>query len=273
MAGKLLAALLVGVILFAFLSSSSQTLKADSNSVAGNQTANPLPTDKIIIANFLNLSQIAAITPFRSCAGHDFFSVDYNGSSEPLSSMKMYAWANASFDNTNDKVQVFAPFNGTVTYIDPIDTSRGMHYVIRHEPFDGWYITFFHQNFNDSKIYVGAHVTAGELLSYAVIPSAGYNFDINLQRFSNESAQYNGVANGYNSQIVLLQNQEPLLPHMTDSVLAQWEAHGITVNNSIISKSYREANPCTCIGEAPGTALCIFDYRYNPDQEVLLSHG
>ncbi|MDG7007593.1 MAG: hypothetical protein JRN06_05055 [Nitrososphaerota archaeon] len=269
---KFLAALLVGVVFFT-LPFSVQTLKADSNPVAGNQIANPLSTDKIIVANFLNLSQIGSITPFRSCAGHDYFSVDYNGSSEPLSSMKMYATPIGSLQNTSDKVQVFAPFNGTVTYIDPTDTYRGMHYVIRHEPFDGWYVTFFHQNFNDSKIYVGAHVTAGELLSYAVIPGPGYNFDINLQRFSNESAQYNGVVNGYNSQIVLLENQEPLLPHMTDSVLAQWVAHGVTVNNSIIGISYREANPCVCFGEAPGTTGCNFDYAYNPDEGVLLNRG
>ena len=231
-------------------------------------TANPQSNDKIIVSNFLNLSQIQAIYPFRSCHGHDYFSADYNGSSEPLSSMKWYAQPIDSLQRTDNKVQVFAPFNGIVVYIDPMDTSRGMHYVIMREPFDGWYISFFHQVFNDSKIYEGAQVTAGEFLSYANITGEGHDFDIALQRFPMEDTQFNGTHDNYNGQIALLQNLEPLIPHMSDSVLSQWEAKGINAINSIVSKSYREANPCTCEGEPPGTTDCYF---HNPALGVNLT--
>lgn len=233
-----------------------------------NNTANPQPTDKIIVSNFVNLSQIQAIYPFRSCHGHDYFSADYNGSSEPLSSMKWYVQPIDNLQGTDNKVQVFAPFNGVVAYIDPMDTSRGMHYVVRREPFDGWYISFFHQNFDSSKIYEGAQVTAGELLSYANITGEGHDFDVALQRFPNENSQFNGTHNNYNGQIALLQNLEPLIPHMSDAVLAQWGARGINASNGIVSKSYREANPCTCEGEPPGTTICYF---HNPAPGVNLT--
>lgn len=235
----------------------------------GSQTANPLPTDKIIVANFVNLSQIQAIYPFRSCHGHDYYSVDYNGSSEPLSSMKWYVQPVGSLQNTSNQVEIFAPFNGVIVYIDPMDTQRGRHYVLMHEPFDGWYISFFHQNFNDSAIYEGEQVKAGQLLSYAVtVTGLGTDFDVALQRFPTESTQFNGKHDNYNGQIALLQNLEPLFPHMSDSVAAQWESVGINASNSIVIKSYREANPCTCEGEPPGTTDCYF---HNPAPGVSLT--
>lgn len=236
---------------------------------AGSHTANPLPTDKIIVSNFVNFSQIKAIYPFRSCHGHDYFSVDYNGSSEPLSSMKWYVQPIDSLQDTSNKVKIFAPFNGVIVYIDPLDTARGKHYVIMHEPFDGWYISFFHQTFNDSAIYEGAQVKAGQFLSYATtLTGVGNDFDVALQRFPTESTQFNGIHDTYNGQVALLQNLEPLFPHMSDSVAAQWEAHGINASNSIVSKSYREANPCTCEGEPPGTTDCYF---HNPALGVSLT--
>ncbi len=236
----------------------------------GNEhlTADPKETDKFITYSPVDPSQIQYIDKFRSCHGHDVFGIDYNGESEPLSAMKMYFKPINNLLYTNDKVNVYAPFNGIVVQVDPGDTIRGRHYVIRREPFNGWYITMFHQNFSDSVVYPGAKVQAGELISHAVTTQQGHDFDIALQRFRVEDNQYNGIFNNYNFAVAFLQNLEPLFPHMTNNVFAQWEAYGVYPDNTIVSRNYRLANPCTCEGEAPGTTMCMFN-NVNPDRVVL----
>ncbi len=233
-----------------------------------DQIADPQPTDVFITANFVDLSQIQSIAKFRSCHGHDVFSTDFNGDSQPLSAMKMYFRPIESLQGTNNKVRIFAPFDGTIVQVDPTDTSRGRHYVIRHEPFNGWYMTIFHQTFSDADLHVGTQVKAGQFLSYGTTNDIGHDFDIALQRFTDENAQYDGVPSNYNYQTAILRNLEPIFPHMTPAVAAQWEAKGVNVADTAVSKDYREANPCTCIGEPPGTTECNFD-NPNPDKIIL----
>lgn len=231
-------------------------------------TADPQSTDKFITYSPVDPSQLQYVDKFRSCHGHDVFGLGYDGQSEPLSAMKMYFKPINSLLYTDDKVNVYAPFDGMVVQVDPGDTVRGRHYVIRHEPFNGWYITIFHQNFSDSVVYVGANVHAGEFLSHAVTTTQGHDFDIALQRFRVEDDQYNGIYNNYNFAVAFLQNLEPLFPHMTDNVLAEWAAYGVYPNDTVVSRDYRLANPCTCEGEAPGTTMCFFN-NPNPDRIVL----
>lgn len=225
---------------------------------SGNPTAIPKETDKFITANFIDFSQIQYIHKFRACHGHDYYGPDYDGESEPLSAMKLYLKPIDSLQYTNNKVKVFAPFDGVVVQVDPTDTQRGRHYVLMREPFNGWYMTFFHQTFKDQDLHYGTKVKAGQFLSYATTSNIGNDFDIALQRFNTENGQYNGQWTTYNYQISILKNLEPIFPHMTDQVASEWAAHGITVANTITSKKYREANPCTCYGQTPGTADCNF---------------
>ncbi len=258
---------------FFFHSKSQAILSSQSNAqtqaAQKDQIVNPQSTDIFITSNFVDLSQIQSIAKFRSCHGHDVFSTDFNGDSEPLSAMKMYFRPIDSLQGTNNKVKVFAPFDGEIVQVDPTDTSRGRHYVIRREPFNGWYMTIFHQTFSDADLHVGTRVKAGQFLSYATTNDIGHDFDIALQRFTNENAQYNGVPSNYNYQTAILRNLEPIFPHMTEGVLAQWEARGVALaDDTIVSKAYREANPCTCQGEPPGTTDCNFD-NPNPDKITL----
>lgn len=224
----------------------------------GNPTAHPQPTDKFITANFIDFSQINYIHKFRACHGHDYYGPDYDRGSEPLSAMKMYLKPIDSLEHTNDKVKIFAPFDGVIAQVDPTDTARGRHYMLMREPFNGWYMTFFHQTFNDKDLHVGTRVKAGQFLSYATTSDIGNDFDIALQRFDSENGQYNGQWTTYNYQTAILKNLEPILPHMTDQVAAQWKAHGVAANDTITSKEYREAHPCACYGGAPGTTECYF---------------
>ena len=236
---------------------------------AGNGVANPQTSDKIITASPVDPTQIERIYKFRSCHGHDYYGVDYDGNAEPNSSMKNYFKPLESLENTNNKVKIFAPFNGVIVQIDPMDIIRGRHFMIMHEPFDGWYATFIHINFQDSQIYEGAHVKAGQLLGYAVTDNYGRDFDFALQRFKYENAQYNGAYVNDNFQTYLTQNLEPPFAHMTNAVLAKWAAKGVTASDTIVSKEYREANPCTCKGGPPGTTSCHYHNLNGMDSVVV----
>ncbi len=229
---------------------------------AGNGVADPQTSDKIITASPVDPAQIERIYKFRSCHGHDYYGADYDGNSEPNSSMKDYFKPLESLEGTNDRVKVFAPFDGVIVEIDPMDIVRGRHFMIMREPFDGWYATFIHMNFDDSQIYEGAHVKAGQLIAHAVTDNYGRDFDFALQRFKNEKAQYNGAYINDNFQTYLTQNLEPPFAHMTNAVLAQWGAYGVTAADTIVSKESREANPCTCKGGSPGTTSCHY---HNPN--------
>lgn len=229
---------------------------------AGNSIANPRISDKVITASPVDPAQIERIYKFRSCHGHDYYGADYDGSNEPNSSMKVYFKPLEDLENTNDKVKIFAPFDGIVAQIDPMDIVRGRHFMLMHEPFDGWYATFIHINFQDPEIYEGARVKAGQLLGYAITDNYGRDFDFAMQRFKNENNQYNGAYINDNFQTYLTQNLEPPFAHMTDAVLAQWQAYGVTAADTIVSKEYREAHPCTCKGGSPGTTSCHY---HNPN--------
>lgn len=236
---------------------------------AGNHVADPKPSDKFITANPVDLSQVERIYKFRSCHGHDYFGPDYDGAEEPNSAMKNYVKPIDSLEHTNTKVKVFAPFDGIIVQVDPTDIIRGRHFMIMHDPFNGWYVTFIHINFKDSEVYEGARAKAGQLLGYAVTDNYGQDFDIALQRFKYENAQYNGAYTTDNFQTYLTQNLEPLFAHMTDAVLAQWAANGVTANDTIVSKAYRLANPCHCKGGPPGGTGCHYHNPNNVDSVVL----
>lgn len=207
-----------------------------------NQFGWPNADAKYITVVPVDLTQIQSISKYRSCAGHDRSGYSFNRVLETDRSMKHYLYPNPEFQGTLDKVEMFAPFNGTVFAIqleseETFGTASRTHngnsisFATPVDPnviFTFWHI-YFAQDFK-----VGDNVSAGQLIGYASLGDKGDDFDIDLTskyRYQNDSQK----------DIEVLGSA---FDHMTDSVLAEFARYGVTPENMKFSKEYRDANLC-----------------------------
>lgn len=189
---------------------------------------------KYITAVPLDLTQIKAISKYRSCAGHDRSGYSFERTEESDRSMKHYIYPLLSLQGTLDRVKVFAPFDGTVLKIDLEKDKVG------GRPHNGNGIQFgtdvdpnavfgFGHVYFSRELKVGDKVNAGELVGYAALGNKEFDFDIDL----NAKSYY--------------QDKEILgsaFDHMTESVLLEFAKYGITPENMKFSKEERDADPC-----------------------------
>lgn len=193
----------------------------------------PDPTAKYLTADPLDLSQIEAMSKYRSCAGHDRSGWSFDKVFEANRSMKHYFYPVPAFQGTLDKVKVFAPFDGTVSSIfreaDKVDgrphNGNGITLTPDVDKAVGLQVghVYFVGDFS-----VGQRVKAGALIGYAALGDKGNDFDIDLMG----PMQPNGEILG------------SIFDHMTPKVLADFAAVGVTPSNAIISKAERDASPC-----------------------------
>lgn len=216
---------------------SSANTSSTSPTTSIQQAPNP---SQFIVAVPVNLSQISQISKFRSCVGHDYSGYDVNGSLESNRSMKHYFTPTATYAFTTGRIEEFAPFNGTITSITAEHTPIG-HQVWIADATSGatmygyptpgiWNMVFFHMDLV-SGLKVGSVVKAGQLIGYANQSSHEYTFDIALSKYS--------ISTGGFSQVL-----DSMFNYMDPQVLADFAKYGVTPNNIIISKAYRDANPC-----------------------------
>lgn len=177
--------------------------------------------EAFITSNPLNLSQILQISKFRSCAGHDYSGVNAQGEKETLRSMKHYIDSPQDVLGSEKAVPVFSPFDGKVT---EIQESQGESVYISAHAAPTWQFIFFHVNL-EPGIEVGTQLQSGQLVGYALANRP--NFDMALKRFS------------WTGQVF----ESPFL-HMQEDIVEEYAAHGITLENIIIQKEFRDANPC-----------------------------
>lgn len=190
------------------------------------KSQNSKTVDKFIVANPLDLTQVEAISKFRSCVGHDYNGLNTAGDLEINRSMKHYIRAVKSLYNSNGKVKAMAPFDGTISEILEEQNPRGAQVWIKSPQSGGWNFIFFHIDLLPG-IKQGSKVTAGEIIGYAHL-EGGDNFDMGLKKFVVSPKQM----------------LDSVLPYMDDSVLAEYEAKGITQGNLSYSQDYRDKNPC-----------------------------
>ena len=201
-------------------------------------------TDLFIVANPINLSQIAEISKFRSCVGHDYSGLNSNGEKETLRSMKHYLEPLPSLVGT-DKITIFAPFDGKISEMR--DGAPGNQMYIAAD--SGWQFIFFNVT-PAAGIEKGMSVKAGQQLGTA--STEIHNFDIAVKKF------------GWH-QIF----DSPFL-HMKKTVLDEYAQHGVTPENVILPKDSRDADPCPVDGERNGDAT--FSFRdHSLDYVVLRS--
>ncbi|MBI1970904.1 hypothetical protein HYS47_04095 [Candidatus Woesearchaeota archaeon] len=192
--------------------------------------------DKFIVATPFDLTQVSEISKFRSCVGHDYSGFNANGEREMQRSMKHYLNGINSVIGSGDKVKVYAPFDGKITYIDEDFASfegkqRGQQVWLSGKSTDGWVFVFFHINLL-GPIQKDTNVKAGQHIGYANLENSP-NFDITLKKF------------GFFGPNTI---ESPFL-HMSPEVVKQYSDGGLKFEELTISKSERDAEPCSCTGE------------------------
>lgn len=186
--------------------------------------------DKFITANPLDLSQIESISMYRSCIGHDYSGYNTDGELEEDRSMKHYVTALSQYSETTDKVKVYAPFDGFLSKVDEEESDRGNQVWLDSSETNGYYFIFFHIGLLDD-LKLGSQVESGQHIGYANLED-GVNFDIGMKKY--ESPDEDGRINTYDSPFY----------HMSSSVLREYSAKGITLDNIIKSKSDRDKIKC-----------------------------
>ena len=210
--------------------------KNDEITSYSSNISSPKSTDIFIVANPVNLSTLMGITKFRSCFGHEFGYTSAFEGKEAKSSLKHYFVPDFKYENTNNAVPVYAPFDGVIIY-----TEEGtQQFMIEQRPFNGWVFDFAHV-FIKEGLKTGSEVKAGELVGYVDLITA-HAFDISLQTKSKS---------GYGKDYDWFNNYESIFNHMSDEVYAQYVAAGINKENIIILKAFRDANPCPCDDSQP----------------------
>lgn len=221
-----------------------------------------------VTAQPFNLQDVASITKFRSCVGHDYSEGSVNGqvvsndpSFERFSSMKHYVTPLA--DAAGDRTSVFAPFNGVVTAVvpDTAKTSGGasanpgsqIHLV----PYANPAYTFTFMHIYGISVKPGDRVKGGQKLGYHEVQpeSAGHSsFDIAMSKFNLAAMQAHVTV------------QVSFMTVLSAQVGGTFASTGLTAATTIWPRAYRESHPCQV---GPGG---FFVGAQNPDDTVTLKH-
>ncbi len=191
----------------------------------GPSSEKTLNENPFIVANPLDLTQIKALSKFRSCVGHNYSGRNTAGEKEINRSMKHYIEPLTALAETSQQVKIFAPFDGKIEEVR--HESRGSQVHIQPiNASSGWRFIFFHVDLLPQFNQEGTSVTGGQHIGYGNLVQ-GHNFDIGLKHFS------------FNGQIFASPFQ-----YMTETVLAQYAAVDITPDTIITTKAERDASPC-----------------------------
>lgn len=201
---------------------------------------------QFITANPLDLSQVAAFSQYRSCAGHDHrHPTVQTGTVEKTSrSMKHYIMAKPEFRGTKDKVAAFAPFAGTISNIDNDRGGPGDQQIWLTPDGDNpasprqWQFIFFHINL-DPSLREGSRVTAGQRIGSA-----------NLARGPEKTTDNFDMAMGFTRPMHQPAGDE-VFTHMTPAVLAEYAKYDITPERLVIAEAYRDAHDCPVLSQGP----------------------
>lgn len=203
-------------------------------------------SQQFITAHPFDPAQVAAISQFRSCAGHDYRGplVTTGRIEASPRSLKHYVNVKPEYRGTTDAVSVFAPFDGTISVVDddlggPGDqqvwlTPAAVHPAIPRQ----WQFVFFHISL-DSSLYEGTRVTAGQKIGTA-----------NLARGPEGATDNFDIAMKFTRPL-----RRPALDavwhHMTPELLAEYARLGVTPKNLIIPEEYRDAHDCPQLPRPP----------------------
>jgi hypothetical protein len=218
--------------------------------VLGKQGVGPLgnkapstadKTAKFVTASPLDPEQIASISKFRSCSGHDYSGKDVDGVVETERSMKNYAIPIKSLEGTKGQVKIYAPFDAVV--INNSEGKKGDNLDLSPTAAPGWVYELGHIS-SDKNLPEGTKVKAGDLIGYYDENGA---FDL---QFWYGGKQTVNTLQGY---------FDSLFAHMTPELEKQLDAYGLTPANLIVSKESRDAEPCKGSRKEMGSTIFTGD--------------
>lgn len=207
----------------------------------------------VLTAVPFRLQDIASITKFRSCVGHDYSEGSSDGQAtstdpafEKFRSMKHYIRPIA--DNPGDQTPVFAPFNGVVGQVAPdlgltsdgstfADPGDQIHLVPDANP--DYDFTFMHVS--GVTVKAGDRIQAGEQLGYYQVPPG---FTPGVGTFDLVVSQYK-VAALMQGAVLKFSFMNFLAP----PVAASFAAAGLTPDTLVWPRAYRDAHPCQMTGQ------------------------
>src|SRR3989338_174833 len=123
---------------------------------------------KFIVSNPLDLSQIAAFSKYRSCAGHDFRNPSAaTGEKEATPrSLKHYVKVRSDLSGKNGVVKALAPFDGKIFEIDEdLGDLNDQQIWLTPDSISPrqWHFIFFHLDLEDG-LKEGSPVKAGQVI-------------------------------------------------------------------------------------------------------------
>lgn len=200
-------------------------------------------SEKFIVVNPLDLTQIRGFSKYRSCMGHDYRDPTVTeGKESTPRSMKHYIKIKEEYAGKNGIIKAIAPFDGKISNIEKNDPER--------KPFDQqiwlakdspsprlWHFIFFHIDLRDD-LKEGSSVKAGETIGTAYMTRGPENTTDNFD-----------MAVKFTRPMAEPAIDEPFV-HMADQVLAEYAKYGITSSNVAISKEYRDQHPCPTIDKS-----------------------
>lgn len=211
-----------------------QTTQTINNTNSKNYL--PSPDRLYITANPIDLGQVEKISKFRSCAGHDSSGHNFMGQVETDRSMKHYVNPIAAFED--DKAAFYAPFDGTVYFVDGPHPEQGPGRARGGEldlisPLELHAVVELGHINAIATLKKGDAVKSGQFLGYAATAGgSGNDFDLVVRAINQPPpiSNYDTFDSVFN--------------HMTPEVLAEYAKFGLTKEAMFFSKEFRDGHPC-----------------------------
>lgn len=219
---------------------------------------------RFIVSNPLDLSQIVALSKYRSCAGHDYRNPAVaTGEKEATPrSMKHYVKVRSDLAGKNNVVKALAPFDGEIYGVyDDFGGPGDQQIWLTPDLISPrqWQFVFFHIALADG-LKEGSKIKAGQLIGTA-----------NLNRGPDMATDNFDIALKFTKPFRVPAVDAPF-SHMAKEVLAEYAQYGITENNVVISKEKRDAELCPTISKPSwgDSDDVYFSPQWSPDDIIWL---
>ena len=201
-------------------------------------------TDVITTSPFA-LTDVASITKYRSCSGHDYAEGSADGQTlskdpkyEKFSSMKHYI--SPVKQSSGDRTDVFAPYDGIISRVSGVATQGGGGGVqVDVIPYANPSVTLTFMHIFGVTVKAGDAVKSGEKIAYhEVLPAnVGHSsFDIVIGNFDKAA------------MFAHARKLSSMMSYLAPSIMNSYSSAGITLDNAIWPAAFRASNPCAMTG-------------------------
>jgi len=177
---------------------------------------------RFVETNFVELNKIYRISKFRSSIGHD-----YSDAFEHCRSMKHYfePWSDVDWST----VKIFSPVTGIITRVE--EEWAGTKIEIASDDYPAFRFAIFHIQLAMQR-KVGDKVASGEQLGTHI----GSQTMTDISVIVNDPTRQGRMVSYFEV--------------ITDALFTEYSNRGVkTREDMIISKTIRDANPLTCLGD------------------------